>query len=346
MTALAPQARQDDPRYHNASVNPLTLRYLAIIARERGHDVSRLCRGLGFSPEDLDRPEFRISYRQGSQMIRRAQQLIDDPDLALAVGVRQTLVSWGLVGFGMTTCATLGEATELGLHFQKGVGSLIDIGMEIVDAQVVVTADPMFFDSDIQIFLVEEALASMVSIVRQLIGEHFSPDAIEVVYQRPSYAALYEPLFRCPIRYGCKRNRLISDVSWMMQALPTHDALVARMILPLIEQNFARERDQADLGSTIERTIRDNLQDLPNLCTIATSLNLSERTLRRKLTDAGLTYQGMLDGVRKSRSLELLTHSRLSISQVAAEVGFTDVRNFRRAFKRWTGSAPTDIRSS
>jgi AraC-like DNA-binding protein len=333
-----------DPRYSVASVNPLTLRYLAILARERGYDVARLCRGLGFTPEDLDRPDFRISYRQGSLMIRRARQQIPDADLALAVGTRQTLVSWGLVGFGMMTCATLGEATELGLSFQKGVGSLVDIRMDVEGDAVAIIVDPMFFDTDIQTFLIEEAFASMVSIVRQMVGPHFAPSGIEVVYQRPAHAALYDTLFRCPIRFGCSRNRLITDLGWIAFPLPTHDSLVAKSILPLIEANFARELGQADIGATIERTIRDNMHDLPTLARIASTLNLSERTLRRKLTDSGLTYQGILDSVRKARALELLAHSTFSVAQVATEIGFTDVRNFRRAFKRWTGAAPTELR--
>ena len=114
MTHAKPQARSD-PRYANAALNPVALRYLAITLRERGVDVDRLCRGLGFKPEDLERPGFKISYRQASLMIRRVLEQAQDSGLGFAVGRRETITSWGLVGFAMMCSATLGEAMELGV---------------------------------------------------------------------------------------------------------------------------------------------------------------------------------------------------------------------------------------
>jgi AraC-like DNA-binding protein len=73
-------------------------------------------------------------------------------------------------------------------------------------------------------------------------------------------------------------------------------------------------------------------------------MNMSERTLRRRLLAAGFRYQVLVDSVRKARSLELLSHSRLPVAAVAQEMGFADVRSFRRAFRRWMGVAPTEIR--
>lgn len=333
-----------DPRYSTASINPLTPRYLSVVAHERGYDTASLCRGLGFTAEDLNQPNFKISYRQGSMMIRRGQKLIGDTGLGLAVGSRQTLVSWGLVGFGMMTCATLGEASEMGIHYQKGAGSLIHIAMELRGQQVAILADPQFYDPDIEMFLIEEAFSSMVNIVRHLVGPQFTPSAIELVYQPPPHAAIYDTIFRCPVRFGCSRNRLITDVNWMNYPLPTYDPLVAKTAIKLIEENLTVEQEKVDLSTTIERAIRDNLKDLPSLQSIAATLNIGERTLRRRLNDAGFSYQGLLESVRKSRALELLSHSKFSVADVAAETGFKDVRNFRRAFKRWTGVAPTEIR--
>jgi AraC-like DNA-binding protein len=71
---------------------------------------------------------------------------------------------------------------------------------------------------------------------------------------------------------------------------------------------------------------------------------MSERSLRRKLTDSGFSCQGLVESVRKARALELLSYSNRSIAEVAAETGFADVRNFRKAFKRYTGVLPSEIR--
>ena len=77
---------------------------------------------------------------------------------------------------------------------------------------------------------------------------------------------------------------------------------------------------------------------------MADSLYRSERTLRRQLAEEGASFTRIHDRVRCERALELLRDPRLTVAQVGSQVGFGDVREFRRAFKRWTGRTPTDLR--
>jgi AraC-like DNA-binding protein len=334
-----------DPRYTTAFINPLALRHLAVIVGERGHDAARLCRGLGFEMEDFDRPSFRISYRQGSLMIRRALETAGDMGLGIAVGQRQTIVSWGLVGFAMMSCATVGEAIALGLGHQRDAGALATLTAERRGDDTAIVADPVFDDPDIEMYLVEEMFSSFVAVMHQLVGPQYSPAALELVYQAPAHAPLYAAVFRCPIRFGAPRNRFLIDPNWMRFPLPTHDALVARTVQDLIERSLLQERSKTDLATTVERAVRESLTGrLPTLREIAVLQNISERTLRRRLADAGCSYDGIVESVRKSRALELLKHSSQSIGEVAREAGFSDVRTFRRAFKRWTGVPPNEAR--
>jgi AraC-like DNA-binding protein len=325
---------ENDPRYTAASIDPLTLRYLALVLKERGCDTRPLCRGLGFDIADLSRPDFRISYRQASRMIRRAQEMLAEPGLGLAVGLRQTPVSWGLVGFGMLSQASLRDAAVFGLRYQKDAGSLANITVENGKTHVSLIADLIFFDPEIEVFLIEEMFSSMCAISRFLVGPQFVPAAVELVYKAPPRSGWYQSLFRCPVHFGKPRNRLLVDVRWMDQALVTHDALVAQTVEDLIERSLRARREKADFGATIERAIRENLKSLPPLAQIAAGVHMSERTLRRKLAEAGFSYQGLVESVRKARALELLSYSRYSVADVAAETGFADVRNFRKAFKR------------
>jgi AraC-like DNA-binding protein len=85
------------------------------------------------------------------------------------------------------------------------------------------------------------------------------------------------------------------------------------------------------------------LPHVPAPSDVADSLNLSERTLRRKLAQEGLTYRTLLDDGRKARALELMMIGRQSIAEVTTETGFSDTRSFSRAFKRWTGLAPSKV---
>lgn len=338
--------QETDPRYAAASINPVALRYLAATLSERGCDPVRICRGLGFDAEDLERPGFRISYRQASLMVRRSLEATGDRGLGFAVGRRETIVSWGLIGFAMMCCATLGDAIELGLKYQQSAGALTRLTLHVDKRHCALVADPLFSDPDIEPYLMEEMFASFVAVMHQMVGPQFFPSSIELVYQAPPHMALYEATFRCPIHFGAARNRYVIDPSWMRLALPTHDALVGKTVQKLIEQTLAEEQERIDLIATVERTIRESLAHRPpSLQEIAAKQNTSERTLRRRLADAGFSFDGLLDSVRKARAIELVNHSVGSIGDVARETGFSDIRSFRRAFKRWTGVPPNEARA-
>ncbi len=77
---------------------------------------------------------------------------------------------------------------------------------------------------------------------------------------------------------------------------------------------------------------------------MAERLHLSPRTLHRRLADAGTGYQEVLDRIRSRLAVEFLERTGLSIERIAERSGFSDVSNFRKAFKKWTGQSPAHYR--
>ena len=78
---------------------------------------------------------------------------------------------------------------------------------------------------------------------------------------------------------------------------------------------------------------------------IASQLGLSVRTFHRRLSDDQLSYQSIVDEMRRSLATELLENTHMSIDQVAERIGFADATSFRKAFKKWTDRSPTDFRN-
>jgi AraC-like DNA-binding protein len=72
---------------------------------------------------------------------------------------------------------------------------------------------------------------------------------------------------------------------------------------------------------------------------------MSSRTLRRRLTEHALTFEALLEQVRQARTMSLLANPDMPIERITEEVGYSDVRSFRRAFKRWTGMSPSAWRN-
>ena len=84
---------------------------------------------------------------------------------------------------------------------------------------------------------------------------------------------------------------------------------------------------------------------MPSLKEAAAALHLSTRTFRRRLEAEKVTFSAMVDEVRMQRALLLLRSRELTVEDVGERLGFTDVANFTRAFRRWTGTTPTAYRT-
>ena len=74
--------------------------------------------------------------------------------------------------------------------------------------------------------------------------------------------------------------------------------------------------------------------------TVARGLNLSRQTLYRRLKAEGVTFEQLLDSLRRRLALRLVREPGLSVKEIAYRLGFSEPAAFSRAFKRWTGRAP------
>ncbi|PCE23170.1 AraC family transcriptional regulator [Paraburkholderia acidicola] len=331
---------------HNAEANLRVhlLRCLADTCKDMGIDPERLCMGLGFDVADLSDPSCRVSLRQAGTMIQRALSLAPGCGLGLETGTRETIASIGLVGYAMLTSRTLMDAAALNIRLQKHTGPLLHFDLTTDERIASICATNHFFESDVEIFLVEEAFSSAMKLAYALVGDGFRPAAVDLTYRAPSYAAQYSRIFKCPVRFEQASNVFSVDAAWGTRPIATYDPLAHRQALLLLQAADTQEDSGTDFLESIARIIRRDLRNAPLLATVATQLCMSERTLRRRLTGSGVSYQTLVNDIRQKRAYELLNNPRLTVDYVAREVGFTDSHNFRRAFKRWTGHGPRESR--
>jgi transcriptional regulator GlxA family with amidase domain len=131
---------------------------------------------------------------------------------------------------------------------------------------------------------------------------------------------------------------------WFHCPLPTYDRYMQATLQAQIDQLLAVDQPRNDLVESIMNLLRASVDEVPGLAAIGATLNLSERTLRRRLSDLNTSYQQLIDQVRYECALDLLKRSDMPLVEIAMATGFTDARNFRRAFKRWSGMLPNQVR--
>lgn len=95
----------------------------------------------------------------------------------------------------------------------------------------------------------------------------------------------------------------------------------------------------------VRQSLVNRLNEDSDMVTVAQALNLSTRTLVRRLQEEGTTFLQIKDQIRRDTALRLLMESPQPVEDIAALIGFESLTAFHRAFKTWTGSTPLAYRS-
>jgi AraC-like DNA-binding protein len=171
---------------------------------------------------------------------------------------------------------------------------------------------------------------------------------LEVTLRRdlPSDPAPWRLFFGCRIQFNAARDSFLlarADVEAPLsianrQVAGTLDAILAKQLAELDRSNVeARTR-----AALLERLTSGEPQEEE----IARSLHMSRRTLQRKLAEADLTYQRLVDQTRRDLALRYIDDRAKSITELTFLLGFSGQSAFTRAFRRWTGASPTEYRAA
>ncbi len=122
-------------------------------------------------------------------------------------------------------------------------------------------------------------------------------------------------------------------------------------LLKILERYCREILGRRPAAPTLVYQVRELIADLlttgePNIDTVAAALNMSSRTLERRLRAEGLAYRQVLDELRQQLAERYLADKRLGLAQITYLLGYSEPTAFNRAFRRWTGATPTQYRKS
>jgi AraC-like DNA-binding protein len=152
-------------------------------------------------------------------------------------------------------------------------------------------------------------------------------------------------MFGCPVRFGSRRNVLRFPVTSLGGAPAGANTAIAEQINKYAAALLARVasgRLQDLAADTIRTLLVDGIRLDQRI--VAQRLNMSERTLKRRLRQEATTFRAVRDRVRAETAQALLSNQSLKVGAVAQSVGFVETASFTRAFSRWTGDSPARYR--
>jgi AraC-like DNA-binding protein len=191
----------------------------------------------------------------------------------------------------------------------------------------------------------EATIASIASISREVSTKVFIPIAVFFKHPAPESITEHEKYFGCPVYFESDKDALLVSKETMQTPNKLGDVSISRFFETHLEAEVAKLEDDSALDRQVRIQVSQSLSEgVPTLSEIARRLGMSGRTLQRRLSDHGYSYQTLVDESRRQLAKRLLQQTDFSLVEVAFMTGFSEQSAFTRAFKRWAGQTPRSFR--
>ncbi len=320
---------------------------LCDVLRELGHDPAPLLRRLGTGREQLLDPEFRLPMERANLAAEIGLALVGDAGLGFRYARAMRITLHGPVGLLALSSPTIDYGLEAARRYLGLRAPFLVVEREPLERQrQALSFRTDFGPGPVRSFVIEAMVIGFVYMLEQLMEA--SPDGAEVHFQGPppAHAEALRRALPVPVRYDQPRDALILSDALLTARPRLADPQAEALAREQCELEFRRWRanQEGPLPERVRAALRDGDSAPPDLADMAERLAVSPRTLKRHLQQAGLTYRQLQDEARYRRARKLLGDGTLRISEVAYALGYNDVANFSRAFKRWSGRTPKAYR--
>jgi AraC-like DNA-binding protein len=335
---------------HHLPLGDISVNFVRVILsamRAQGASPSELENRYRLEKSFLNTPGARVSIpkymRIGHDAIRATQKA----ELGLIAGQHTNIEDLGLAGLSAITAPTLTEALDF----------LID--MEVLSSRNSRGRSRYFIENDRAVcqfysispynafnyFVVDAMLSAWWKFISTYTQGQPKCHHIEVEYQNQRYQHYYEQLFDCPIYYGASRNALILKREHHKLSM-THASVSTFAQMSELCRN---EKRNIIAGKSTSDLVIDLISaqlsgSPPQIDDVARQLGMAGWTLRRRLAEANIKYQDLLDDTRSALAQSYVRDTEHNFTEIAFLLGFSSPSAFQRAFKRWTRLSPGEFR--
>ncbi|GGK62786.1 AraC family transcriptional regulator [Amphritea balenae] len=312
---------------------------------QQGFDPQPLLDKAAIPIELMHKPKARITEVQLANLIRAVWRTTGDEFMGLTEHPCNNGV-FALMMESLFQLKTLGAMLQQSIRFYNAVQNEVDFAMTIEADQVDISITLRRPEFDPDHLLQEFVLLIWQRFCSWLINSQLSIHSTRFNYPPPTHYEEYPPMFGEQLQFS-QPSSGFSFSSKQLTLPRVRDPMELECFLrqsPL--EVLRRVGENNSLSIQVQRLILNKgLEQAPALEEVACCLHMTSRTLRRKLKDEGVSYQQIKDRIRCDTAIRLLTEESLTVAETSELIGFTEQAAFCRAFKGWTGVAPSAYQS-
>lgn len=336
------------PAYLDSPTIPIAyLQLLVEILEERGI-VRESLFDSALCPSSLLR-EPRMSAIQWTRLVRKAQELTQDPGLGYEYGLRMRPTAHGLVGFAAMSADSVRAAIEIVVRYASARQAHFALSLEEGPAFCQLVLRERYPIPVMRSFFVENILLGLARGFAVLLGRELREfPGYEICFDtpEPDYYAGWRTRLP-PVHFGQPVNAVRFPNAYLALRPALADPHASQQARALCEQelSYALEGSHDLQARVVAALRRADEPGYASLEQVAARLKLSTRTLKRRLNESGTTFLQLLNDARTRDACDMLTRTELSVQDIATRLGYQNPANFSRAFAQRTGKTPSVYRA-
>jgi AraC-like DNA-binding protein len=299
----------------------------------------------GINPELLLNPSARININQVDALWEQAADIIEDPCFAIDMAEFWHPSHMGALGYAWLASSTLRQGFNRAVRYIHVVTE--DLNLDVADTPA---GFKISIDLEDSIFTLPQHHDLVLSIIMHMcrfnFGEELIPTEVKLAHPEPACSKKITDYFCTEVQFEAEQTSLTIARAEVDRVLPSGNKQIALMHDEML-MRYLVEIKKGDIVQQVQSIILENLPDgqvTDRL--VASELNLSERSMQRRLKEHKTTFRFLLDGVREMVAKQYIENPMNRMSDIAFLLGFSEQSAFSRAFKKWTGKSPVEYRNS
>jgi AraC-like DNA-binding protein len=328
-----------------ATVSVFVLRAMVSAIGRGGADTQAFLAALGLSPEALAAEDGRVRSSVIHDAWREGERLTNDPSLGLHAAQHLRMGDLDVLDYVCRSSRSLGECF---VHVERYIRVLHDaavVRLTVDGADATVTYRGLASPGGVLRHGAEYIVAAFVLRGRAFTRSNWAPREVWFQHPAPDDESEYRKVFGCPVYFRRESNAILLDRALLDTPVPTADGALHAVLARHANELLARVPESSTVADQVRRLLPEALRlGTTQVTDLAGQLHLTPRSLQRRLSEEGTSFQQLLDETRRELALRYVHVRGMTIAELAFLLGFADASSFIRAFKRWTGDAPSDYR--
>ncbi len=300
----------------------------------------------GLSVNERSRRPQRYTAQALLSLFQKAADHTGDQSVGVRLGLGVRPVRQIDVIYATTFCKNLLEATQLNFKYQPLIQEVGQSHLEIDEQLAYCVFTPLSGDQELYRYITEAIFTGYAMISRWLLWSE-SPLLKEIRFQHsaPEKVDIYKSVFGDKVIFNATRNEAIADVDALQKPIPGSNPRILKPLISRLDMMMENLKQPKSVTAQCRSLIVDSLGKYPvTIKQVSHRMNMSERNLRRHLNDEGVNFRDLLEQARRDSAAIYMDDPKISLAEIAQELGFNDQSAFSRAFKSWFGQSPAVYR--